>query len=215
MRRLAAILFLASALFSAHALETASLAGDPEIQALLARKCIRADACGVLPIPFGEVVRRLEDDRLPFLLQQEYARALPPGHPPAGTVTAMGDGILLHIDSEGRRTRIGVLHRGRGDRASYDLVLGVQGERGFGPYDLVIHLRVLDAAGAGVVYLAEIHAYPHRGATRFMARRLNTVERQFRRSARTAAWLFGQLEPGWADAPYCLPAGIANEPWFR
>jgi hypothetical protein len=81
------------------------------------------------------------------------------------------------------------------------MILKASGKRFFGNYDVIIHVQFQDASDEGVIYTAQVYAYPHNGPMRFFARRLGTVERYFRKNTSNIELLACSIGQGLAENP--------------
>ena len=85
--------------------------------------------------------------------------------------------------------------------ATFDLVYCATGKRYFGKYEVLIHIRAIDAGPAGTIYIASVHAYPHNGPMRFFARRFGTIERYFQRKTQIIARVSTRICIGMENSP--------------
>ncbi len=167
------LVFLAG---TAQALNTAALV-DGSAAELLDKNCIRTDMGGVLPIRFDAAVALLNQPDLILYIQKEYRTS----------ISADGNGAYHYFNEKNQRTEIFELYRQQTSETSFDLIYLACGKRYFGRYEVLIHIRAVDAETAGTLYIAEIHAYPRNATRRFFARRFGTIERYFQQKTRKIA----------------------------
>ncbi len=185
---------------SAFALDRAELLHDPAATALLKKKCIRIVSSGVQSVRFEVVAHLLEQPDLILRIQSEYARSVSKTGTTDFPIIGMGDGHYHYINEKNQRTDIRELYREQTSATTFDLIYLAAGKRFFGKYEALIHIRVIDAGTAGVLYIAEIHAYPHNPPLRFFARRSGRTERYFQRKTQLTAWVTTKICTG-LDAP--------------
>jgi hypothetical protein len=165
----------------ASALETDNIIADPAAKELLAKKCIRASTAGVVQIPFEKLSAAMARPDLIPAAQREYARSVASDGKIKFPVVADAKGCYHYINEKGQRTDIIELARKQNGLDSLDIVLIAGGKRFFGKYEAIIHVRFSNADTAGSIYAAEVHAYPHNPAWRFLVRRLGMIERFFKK----------------------------------
>jgi len=177
---------------SAHALDTVALVDGPAA-ALLEKKCIRTDVGGVLPVRFDAAVGVLDQPDLILHIQEAYRASVSKERTRDLPIVGTDDGAYHYTNEKNHRTDFFELYREQTSATSFDLIYLANGKRFFGKYEVLIHIRVVDAKPAGTLYIAEIHAYPRNAALRFFARRLGTVERYFQRKTHLIAGISSQL----------------------
>ena len=178
---------LALATGTALALDTAALLDDPDASGLLEKKCIHTESGGVLPARFDAVVHYLSQPDLIQRIQGEYRSTVSKDGTIDFPIIDAGNGTFYYVNEKKQRTDILELFRKQTSDSTFDLVYHAKGKRFFGKYEVLIHIRTVDAGAAGTIYTASIHAYPHNGPLRFFARRFGTVERYFQRKTRLIA----------------------------
>ena len=182
-----AILFIVIALAWASgrspAQNTAVRLDDPAAK-FLEKKCIRTESSGVLPARFDAVACYLSQPDLVQRLQGEYRRSVSKDGTMDFPIVENGNNSYYYINEKDQRTDLFELYRGQTSDSMFDLVYYAKGKRYFGKYEVLIHIRAIDAKPAGTIYTASVHAYPHNGLMRFFARRFGTVERYFQRKTR-------------------------------
>ena len=178
---------------STYALNTADLLTDPDVQELFSKKCIRLGTSEVLPIPFDVACRVLSQPDLIPALQDEFIQSISQD----GTVdfpvikTAVGE--YYYINEKGKRADIVELYREQTDAYSFDYLVLASGKRFFGRYDVIIHLQIVDAGPAGIVYSVSTHAYPHNWATRFSAHKIGPVKTYFKKQVRIISYVAREI----------------------
>lgn len=183
-------------------LDTAALL-DSDAAEVLEKKCIVTETGGVLPARFDKVACYLSQPNLVQHLQQEYRRSVSKNGTLDFPIVENGNGAYTYYNEKNQRTDLLELYRRQTSDATFDLVYHAEGKRFFGKYEVLVHIRAIDAGPAGTIYLALVHAYPHNGPMRFIARRFGTVERYFRRKTRMIAWVSTRICDGLeAPLPY-------------
>ncbi len=175
-----------------HALDTTALVDGSAVD-LLDKKCIRTDIGGVLPVRFDALVELLDQPDLILYIQKEYGSAIFTDEANDFPIARTRNGAYHYINEKNRRTDFLELYRQQTSDISFDLVYLAKGKRYFGKYEVLIHIRAVDADAAGTLYIAEIHAYPRNAALRFFARQFGTIERYFQRKTRRVAHIATQL----------------------
>jgi len=186
---------------AAFALGTADLLTDTASKALLEKKCIRTEACGVLPARFDAAVSYLNKPDLVQRIQGEYRRSVSKDGTIDFPIVGTENGEYHYVNEKNQRTDLFELCRRQTSDSTFDLIYHAKGKRYFGKYEVLIHIRAIDAGSAGTIYTASIHAYPHNGPVRFFARRLGTVERYFQRKTRLIARVSTRICTGMGEPP--------------
>jgi hypothetical protein len=184
---------------SVSALETADLVPDASARELLEKKCIRAATSGMVPVSYDSATRILAQEDLLNIVQAEYARSISKEGTVKFPIIETAPGKFYYINEKNQRTDIIELYRSQSEDGAFDIILQASGKRFFGLYDVIIHVRILDASAAGVAYTAKVHAYPHNGSMRFLARRLGTIERYFRKNTSNIEGLACNIGQGLAE----------------
>jgi hypothetical protein len=176
---------------------------------LLEKKCIQTETSGVLPARFDAVAHYLSQPDLVQRIQGEYRRSVSKDGTIDFPIVRNGNGAYYYINEKNQRTDLFELYRRQTSDFTFDLVYHAAGKRYFGKYEVLIHIRAIDAGPAGTIYTASVHAYPHNGPMRFFARRFGTVERYFQRKTRIIARVSNKICIG-MDAPlsYAYPSPI-------
>jgi hypothetical protein len=201
---------IALGLVSGHsfALDTAALV-DGHAAALLKKKCIETETCGVLPARFDAVARYLSQPDLVQRIQGEYRRSVSKDGTIDFPIVENGNNTYYYINEKDQRTDLFELYRRPTSDSTFDLVYYAKGKRYFGKYEVLIHIRAIDAGPAGTIYTASVHAYPHNGLMRFFARRFGTVERYFQRKTRLIDRVSNKICIGMDDPlPYAYQSPI-------
>jgi hypothetical protein len=181
---------------SVWALDTSSLLDNPAAKSLLEKKCIRAETAGMVPVHFSAATNILNHPGFIQAVQDEYARSISKDGKVKFPIIETAPGIYHYVNGKKQRTDIAELFRGKTEDDSFDLIYHATGKRFFGTYEVIIHLKTIDADAAGVVYTAQVHAYPHNGPLRFLARRLGVVERYFKKNTSDIAWVARKISVG-------------------
>ena len=183
------------------ALETAKLLTDADARALLEKKCIRTEAYGMLPARFDAAASYLNQPGLVQRIQGEYRCSVSRDGTIDFPIVGTGNGEYHYVNEKNQRTDLFELCRRQTSDSTFDLIYLAKGKRYFGKYEVLIHIRVVDAQTAGILYIAEIHAYPRNAALRFFARRFGTVERYFQRKTRLIDRVSNKICIGMEDSP--------------
>ncbi len=183
------------------ALGTELLLDNAEAKALLGKNCIQTEISGILPTRFDVAVRYLNQPNLVQCIQEEYRRSASKDGTIDFPIVETGNGVYYYVNEKNQRTDLFELCRQQTSDTTFDLIYHAMGKRYFGKYEVLIHIRTIDARPAGTIYVATIYAYPHNGPLRFFARRFGTVERYFQRKTRLVAWVSTQICNGMDDTP--------------
>jgi hypothetical protein len=194
-------LVLVTACSGVLALGTADLLPDSPARELLDKNCIRAATSGVVPVPYDSATRILDQQDLLQIVQAEYARSISKEGSVKFPIIQTATGQFHYVNEKGQRTDIVELHRSRSEEGAFDIILQASGKRFFGRYDVIIHVQFQDASDEGLVYTAQVHAYPHNGPMRFFARKLGSVERYFRKNTSKIELLACSIGQGLAEEP--------------
>lgn len=194
-----------------HALDTAALL-DGSAAALLEKNCIRTDIGGMLPVRFGSAINLLGQPDLILYIQEGYWASISKDEPSGFPIVETESGAYHYVNEKNQCIDLFELHRKQTTDRSFDLIYLAKGKRYFGKYEVLIHIRAIDAAPLGTLYIAEIHAYPRNVALRFFARRFGTVERYFEHKTRLIARLSNKICINLEDTPAFVyqPANLAN-----
>jgi hypothetical protein len=180
---------------------------------LLEKKCILTKTSGMLPTRFETVVRYLNEPELVRRIQQDYRRSISKDGTVDYPILDSGHGSYYYVNEKKQRTDISELYRVQTSESSFDLAYHAEGNRYFGSYEVLIFVRIIDAGPAGAVYTASVHAYPHNGPIRFLARRFGTVEKYFKRKTRTIAWVSQRMCSDMGDPlPLSYPTPLPTWP---
>lgn len=174
----------------------ADLLDDRAAKAVLAKNCIRLGTSELLPIDFQTACRVLEQSELVQAVQEEFAQSVSGDGKVEFPIIENGDGTFHYTNEKQQRTNLAELYRKQTDPHSFDYIVWASGKRFFGDYDVVIHLQVVDAAPAGIVYSVTTHAYPHNWLTRFSARRIGVTKRYFKKKMRLISTIAREIGTG-------------------
>jgi len=183
------------------ALGTTDFLTDTDAKALLEKKCIRTEAGGILPVRFDAAVRYLSQPELIQRIQREYRALVSKDGTIDFPIVETGNGTYYYVNEKNQRTDLLELCRRQTSDSTFDLIYHAKGKRYFGKYEVLIHIRVVDAGSAGTIYTASIHAYPHNGPVRFFARRFGMIERYFQRKTRLIDRVSNRICIGLEDSP--------------
>jgi hypothetical protein len=199
------VITIALTMVSRHAsgMDTAALLGDSAAGELLSKKCIRAETAGIVPVRFDDAASVLKQPGLVQAVQKEYARSVARDGKVQFPIIKTAPGTYHYVNKKNQKTQITELVRKQTAKDTFDMVYHAEGKRFFGKYEVIIHLRAIDADAAGVVYTAQIHAYPRNGPMRFFARRLGVVERYFRKKTDVITDISTRICTGLCDELAC------------
>lgn len=211
LQRLVILLTMVS--LNASALDTTNLLAHTDASALLAKHCIRTEIGGFLPIRFDVAIDHLKQPHLIEHILQEYRRSVSRNGAMDFPVASAGNGRYCYVNESNQRTDIHELCRKQTSDTIFDLVYYANGKRYFGSYEVLIHVRVIDAGPVGTAYVASIHAYPHNGPLRFLVRRLGVVERYFKRKTRLIAGVSNRICRSMGEnKPFVYSPAMQNKP---
>lgn len=191
------LIFLISA--NAFALGTADLLVGADAKELLGKKCIRLGTSEVLLVDFKTACRVLEKSNLLEAIQIEFIRSISQTGEVDFPVIETSPGVFYYINEKGKRSDITELYRKQTDEHSYDYIVQASGKRFFGGFDVIIHLQVIDAGSAGIVYSVNTHAYPRNLVTRFSARNLGPVKNYFKKKMQLISWVAREVALGLSE----------------
>ncbi|WP_136061106.1 hypothetical protein [Pontiella sulfatireligans] len=181
---------------SSFGLGTADLLGNADAKKVFDKKCIRLGTIEVLPIKFETACRVLKQNELINAVQKEFARSVSNNGEVEFPIIGTGPKQYHYVNEKGKRTDITELYRKQTNAHSFDYIVWASGKRFFGGYDVIIHLRVVDANEAGIIYSVSTHAYPHNWATRFSARKIGITKRYFKKKMKLISYVARQIGLG-------------------
>lgn len=192
------VLFLLILLFSTHvfALGTADLLKDEQAKKILGKKCIRLGTNEVLPLKFKTACRVLKQPHLLEAVQNEFIRSISQTGTVDFPVIQTAPGIYYYINEKGHRSDIIERYRKQTDEHSFNYIVQASGKRFFGRYDVIIHLQIIDAGSAGIIYAVSTHAYPHNLITRFSVRKISPVKKYFKKKMQLISYVAREVAIG-------------------
>jgi hypothetical protein len=176
---LSAVLTLAIPVLALELPETAALVSDDLSCALLKKEFIRAETKGTVPVSIHAAISVLQQPSFLTRVQEEYEKLLPAGKRPDFIVQQSTANTWFYINKKQERTDITEVAGRMNGADTFDLAYYTQGDRFFGAYEALIHIR-LTGTGNSTDYTVAVYAYPGNGFSRFFARHLQLVERYFR-----------------------------------
>ncbi|MDF7825000.1 hypothetical protein P4B35_13340 [Pontiellaceae bacterium B12227] len=179
----------------AFAKGTAELVSNPVALEVLQKKCIRLGTSEVLPIKFKTACTVLENNDLIHAMQDEFVRSISNNGEVDFPIIGKGPGEYYYVNEKGLRTDISELYRKQTDEFSFDYIVMASGKRFFGKYDVVIHLQVVDAGPAGIVYSVKVHAWPHSWLTR-SSHKIGLTRSFFRKKMKLISWVAREVGSG-------------------
>ncbi len=180
----------------AFAASTADLVKNTDAADIFEKKCIRLGTSEVLPIEFKTACRVLAQPQLLEAVQKEFVRSISQTGKVDFPVIRTAPGIYYYINEKGHRADITELYRKQTDKHSFDYVVHASGKRFFGRYDVIIHLQIVDAGPAGIVYSVGTHAYPHNSITRFSARKIAPAKNYFKKKMQLISYVAREIALG-------------------
>ena len=181
---------------NAYALSTAELLKNSEAQDVFNKKCIRLGTSEVLSINFETACRVLGQPQLIQAMQKEFSTSISTNGIVDFPIVQTAPRAYHYINEKGQRADIVELYRKQTDAHSFDYLVLASGKRFFGRYEVIVHLQVVDAGAAGIVYSVSTHAYPHNGIARFSARRLGPVKNYFKKQMRITSYVAREIGVG-------------------
>ncbi|MDF7798943.1 hypothetical protein P4C99_05685 [Pontiellaceae bacterium B1224] len=195
MKRLALYICLFFLTLSAWAVNTADLVTNPVGLNVLQKKCIRLGTSEVLPIQFETACIVLKQQDLLPAVQEEFARSISEDGTVDFPVFETDPGTYYYINENGKRTDIVELYRKQTDEHSFNFIVMASGKRFFGRYDVIIHLQVVDAGPAGIIYSVKVHAYPHNWLTR-TSHKIGLTRGFFKKKMQLISWVAREIATG-------------------
>jgi hypothetical protein len=181
--------------FSAFAQNTADLVSDPAGLNILQKNCIRLGTSEVLPIKFETACTVLDQPDLVQTIQAEFIRSISNNGKVEFPIIETGPGIYYYINEDGKRTDITELYRKQTDDFSYDYIVMATSKRFFGRYSVVIHLQVVGAGPAGIIYSVNVHIYPHNWLTR-TSQKIGLTSSFFKKKMKMISWVARKIATG-------------------
>ena len=193
MRRLFFLISILLPVVGAFALGTAELVTDEQALEVLGKKCVRLGTSEMLPINFQTARAVLERPDLAHAAQIEFAESISANGAVDFPVIEDAPRKYHYISDKGQRTDITELYRKQTDAHTFDYVVLASGKRFFGGFDVVVHLQVIDAEEAGVVYTVITHAYPRNWLTRFSASKIGVTKNFFKKKMKMISWVAREI----------------------
>ncbi len=185
---------------SSFGLGTAELVTDEHALEVLGKKCIRLGTSEVLPIQFQTARAVLERPDLAQAAQIVFAESISENGAVDFPVIEDAPRKYHYISEKGQRTDITELYRELTDEHTFDYIVLASGKRFFGGFDVVVHLQVIDAEEAGVVYSVITHAYPRNWLTRFSATKIGVTKNYFKKKMKLISWVAREIAVNLCEA---------------
>jgi hypothetical protein len=190
----------------------ADVRADPRARSVLDAHFIPCSSAGEVAVPLDDALAILKRGDLLAVLQGEYARQLPAGKSPEFVVEASASNAWRYVNRHGQRSEIVELARVPDPEArGVDVVLLVRGERFFGSFRALIHVRVFEGAGGVTRFESGVWAFPESSVPRFLARHLGLVHAYFRSKTAAVTELAVRICDGWSDKSRAAPGSTAQE----
>jgi hypothetical protein len=152
---------------------------DPSVAALLARRCIEVPTSGCVTGSFARLQELLARTNLLSLIQDAYARQLPPGAKPEFVVHQTGSNTFAYVNRHDEHCAIREVERRADGTQAFSAGYYVEGERFFGRFESYVHIVVSNQTDR-LRFQADVHAWPHNAVIRLLIRHVPPVERYFR-----------------------------------
>lgn len=195
MKRFILQLLLLMASFSVYALDTIELVSDPSALEILNKKCIRLGTSEVLPIEFKTACKALEQPRLVQAMQDEFCRTVSNNGEVDFPIVQISRNEYYYFNENGKRSDIKELYKKQTDAHSFDYIVLASGKRFFGKYDVVVHLQIIDAGTAGIIYSVQVHAWPHSWLTR-SSHKIGLTKSFFKKKMKLVSWVAREVGSG-------------------
>lgn len=174
---------------------TRDLVTDPYASKILDKKCIRLGTSEVLPINFETACKVLDNPNLIEAMQAEFVRSISKNGKVDFPIIGNGENRYYYTNEDGKRTDVHELYKQKTDDASYNYIVQASGKRGFGYYDVIIHLQIIDAGDAGIIYSVTVHAWPHSWLAR-TSHKIGLTRKYFRKNMKLISWLAREIATG-------------------
>lgn len=188
------ILFFSLAV-SSFALNTAELVTDSAALEILQKKCIRLGTSELLPIRFSTAKTVLDNPELVTAAQGEFARSISSDGKVDFPIIENGPSRHYYINENGDRTDLVELYKKQSAPQVYDYIVMASGNRKFGDFDVIIHLKVIDAGNSGIVYSVNVHAWPHSWLAR-ASHKIGLTRSYFRKKMKLISWVAREIATG-------------------
>ncbi len=153
-------------------------ADHPYVASVLSQHYIPVDLAATVPVPFAVVTHLLEQEDILDLIQEEYARLLPPGESPEFVVQQAGPRRWSYVNRSNQRSVITELFRDIAPPGFAEALFHTKGRRFFGSFEALTHVRLYEK-GDETHYAVNVYAFPVSNTVRFFARHLGLVRRYF------------------------------------
>lgn len=171
------------------------VADHPLVEGVLSQHYIPVDLAATVPVPFAVVTHLFEQDDILDLIQEEYARLLPPGDQPEFVVQQDGLNRWSYVNRNNQPSVITELFRDTARPGEAEAVFHTAGKRFFGDFEALTHVRLYEAGDASR-YVVKVYAYPASRAVRFFARHLGLVRRYFEEKTMELSSLTAEIAGG-------------------
>lgn len=187
----------------------ARLRSDPIAAQVLTNKYIYIETTNTVPVDYVQMLTVLTSDDLLTTVQSAYEAILEDDEEKEFTITRTGETRYSFVNSKGETSEIFELLRRESANEPFELAVLSQGKRFFGDYKALVHLVIQPDDDGHCAYRAYVYAYPRNGVVRFVARKLNLIERFFHKktemivnvATRVSLYLSGETPSAqWTDA---------------
>lgn len=159
----------------------ALLEAGPSKTLLENKKPIYAETGGQVPVNYEQALEVLQDPGLMVNVQDAYCRLIDEDGEPEFSIRQTSSNAYFYVNRKGERTDITEVIRRETSDSSFDIVYFSAGQRFFGEYQALIHVRITAEEESNTRYTASVYAYPENAVSRFFARRLGLVKRYFKK----------------------------------
>jgi len=156
---------------------------------LLSNAPIHVDAAGHAEAEFGRLLEVLEQETVLTDVQKEYARMLPPGEKPEFVIQETSPRHYSYVNKKKQTSELWELCRKLDDAGVFHIVYFAQGERFFGSFKALIHVRACRNHSDNVNWFLSVYAFPENRVYRFLARNIGVVRSYFRSKTRDVGQL--------------------------
>lgn len=155
---------------------------DPRSGSVLEQHFIHVFGAGRVGVAFDRAVAMLERPDLLSDIQTAYAELLGEGETPEFEIKLTGPGEYFFENRKKQTTKIQEMFRGRNDREGMDFVIYAEGNRSFGDFKSLTHVRVnaCPEDPRHTLWEVNVYAYPENRVSRFVARNFGIARRFFR-----------------------------------
>lgn len=155
----------------------------PPARKVLEKNFILIQGNGTVEASFHQALNLLDQPDLLLSVQAAYSDLLKEGEEPEFVITEEAPGTYRYVNREEQKTEIRELHRKPNEKGEKIVVLYSKGERSFGSFQALTHVRVYahPELPGHTQWSVQVFAYPENGFSRFFARTFGLAQRYFDR----------------------------------